>query len=352
MENTEAMNEAVGSTDEMETEVDELDSGSDSSDEGEAVESFEEYVKRSEKEAGVKEEPAKKKAKPQAKEETEADESENEDEQGSEEDEEQDSGKIWKLKVNEKEYEVDSSNTDQIKQLVQKGLSAQQRYTEAAAIRNQAQSFINALKNDPVKVLTHPSLGLNFRDVAEKYLYQQLQHDNMSDEEKQQHAEKEELEKYRAEELERKRSDEQKKLEKLKEEYRENYQQQFIEALKESNIPKNDWSIKRMADYMREAIRRGAKNITPKQIAPLVKQDWENAQRELLSSLDGDDLINMLGKETAEKIRKHQIAQAQKNDPFNMGSGRQPAQGSNRQRGKNAEPKYRSVYDLANALMR
>ena len=224
--------------------------------------------------------------------------------------------KTWNLKVNGKEIEFDASNEDRIKAEVQKGLAAQEKFQQSAKIQKQAEQFINMLQTNPEAVLSHPSLGINLREFAENYLYKQLKAEQMSPEERQAKTEKEELERYRAERAEAKKQEEAQKMEQLKEQYRQDYANKFQQALEKTGIPKNDWSIKRMADYMREAIRRGHSNITPEDVAPMVREDWLGAQRELLSSLDGEKLIEMVGKDTAEKIRKYHIEQVNKANPF------------------------------------
>ncbi|NCN38766.1 MAG: hypothetical protein GW914_00100, partial [Candidatus Aenigmarchaeota archaeon] len=239
--------------------------------------------------------------------------------------------KVWKLKVNGKEIEFDASNEDKVKAEVQKAFAAQEKFQHASKVQKQAEQFLEMLQRDPEAVLSHPSLGVNLREFAENYLYKQLQEERLSPEEKQSKIEKQELEQYRAEREEQKKAQEAEKMEQLKEQYRQDYQQKFVSALEKTGIPKTDWSIKRMADYMREAIRRGHSNISPEDVAPMVKQDWLSAQRELLSSLDGEQLIEMVGKDTAEKIRKHQVGQVNKANPFKSDiSSKSPSKDGNK----------------------
>jgi len=42
----------------------------------------------------------------------------------------------------------------------QRAKAAQKRFDEAAKMRKQNEQFINLLKKDPVKVLSHPILGM------------------------------------------------------------------------------------------------------------------------------------------------------------------------------------------------
>jgi len=250
--------------------------------------------------------------------------------------------KVWKLKVNGKEIEFDASNEEKVKAEVQKAFAAQEKFQHAAKVQKQAETFLEMLQRDPETVLSHPSLGVNLREFAENYLYKQLQEERLSPEEKQARTEKQELERYRAEREEQKKVQEAEKMEQLKEQYRQDYQQKFISALEKTGIPKTDWSIKRMADYMREAIKRGHTNITPEDVAPMVKQDWLAAQRELLSSLDGEQLIEMVGRDTAEKIRKHQVSQASKANPFKSDSS---SKSPNKEGNKNKKV-IKSLYEF------
>jgi hypothetical protein len=255
-----------------------------------------------------------KEAVPKDSDDEEESEEESEDEESEEEvkEEKQPESKIWKLKVNGEEIDFDASNEARVKQEVQKGLGADAKFQEASQMRRQAESFMNALKNNPESVLTHPSLGINFRELAENFLYKQIQQEQMTPEERERATERSELERFRKEEAERKQQVEEQEKAQMRQRYQEEWTNKFQDALATGGVPKTDWTISRMAQYMKQAITKGHQHVQPQDVVEYVKQDWINAQREMFSSLEGDKLMEIVGKETADKIRKANLAQYQK----------------------------------------
>jgi hypothetical protein len=254
--------------------------------------------------------------------------------------------KVWKLKVDGQEVEFDATDEAAVQRVVQKGLASDRKFQEAAKVRQQAENFVKMLKENPLEVLKHPSLGLNFRELAENFLYEQIQAESISPEERQVSSEREELERYRRQEQETKQQQQTKQQEELKDRYRQDYQTKFIEALDVAGLPKSDWSVTRMATYMREAISKGLTNVTPKDVAHLVKQDWLSAQREMFGSLDGDKLIEVLGKDVAEKIRLHDVAKYKQGQ---QQPNQQPGKVSKAPE-KQGKKKYSSIEDMINDM--
>lgn len=211
-----------------------------------------------------------------------------------------------RLKYGDEEIEV--ASLDQLTKIAQKGLGAERKFQEAASIRKQAEKLVATLKDNPIEILRHPALRDKMLEAAQDLLFEHIQHEQMSSEERARLQEREELERYRRSEQERKAQEEMQQREELKERYRQDYERQFITALNEGGIPKSDWAVTRMAQYMRQAIKNGMSNITPQDVVHLVKRDWQQAQADLYGQLDGDKLIQMLGPDIAEKIRKADVA--------------------------------------------
>lgn len=265
-----------------------------------------------------------------------------EEDQGEQDQGEQSEDKIWKLKVNGKEIEFDSSDPEAVKREVQKGLAAQQKFEESAKVRRQAEQFIQALQANPEAVLSHPALGINVREWAEQYLLKQIQHESLPEEERQRLQEQEELKRYRDRENEEKARKAAAEKEELREKYRQDWSKKFTEALDANNLPKTDWTVTRMAQYMKQAIAKGHKHIQPGDVVELVKEDWINAQKQMFSNLPGDKLIEVLGKETADKIRKADLAKFQ--------NGGVKRAGRNSQRSEQPAKVYGSVEEMRDAL--
>lgn len=221
--------------------------------------------------------------------------------------------KIWKMKVNDKEVEFDGSNEEEVKKAVQLGLSSTERFAKAAAIEKNSRRFVEALKNNPFEVLKHPSFGFkmeDLREMTENFLYENfVQKEMMTDEERKRHDEQMELKRYRESEQRKNAEKEAREKEELKEKYRNDWAVKIKDAMETSGLPKTDWTIGRMAHYMKVAISKGHSHIQPADVVDFVKQDWIKAQRDLFSSVDGEKLIELLGKENVDKVRKANLAQ-------------------------------------------
>jgi hypothetical protein len=223
-----------------------------------------------------------------------------------------------KLKLGDQEIEVTS--LDQLTKIAQKGLGAERKFQEAANIRKSAEQLVATLKDNPIEILRHPALRDKMLEAAQELIFEQIQSEQMTAEERARLQEREELERYRRGEQERKAQEETKQREELKNKYRQDYERQFIDALNAGGIPKSDWAVTRMAQYMRQALQQGMSNVTPQDVAHLVKKDWQQAQADLYGQLDGDKLIEMLGPNIAEKIRKADVAKLTSKRPQPQGA--------------------------------
>ena len=85
----------------------------------------------------------------------------------------------YKLKINgvEKEY-----GEAEVIRRAQHFESADQKFQDAAKSRKQVESFLAALKSNPMEVLANPNLGFNFREIAEQYLAKEYRQEMMSPE--------------------------------------------------------------------------------------------------------------------------------------------------------------------------
>ena len=254
---------------------------------------------------------------------SENEESEGEHEEGSEDESEESEetdeelgDTIIKLTIDGKEIEYDISDRERLANDLQLAYGSDKRFKEAKKLRGQALDLINKILENPEEILTNEALkarGFDFRDVAERFLYKQLQLEQMSDSERRAYENEQRIKKYEEQETLSKKQIEEQKINTLKEQYRESYQQQFISAVESTKLPKAPWVFSRMAEHMKTAIRKGYKDVTPLDVAPLVKQEWLEANRATLANVSDEELSEVLPKEMAERIRKQNIAKSKQN---------------------------------------
>lgn len=246
----------------------------------------------------------------------EGDETESEESEETEDESEEVDDTIIKLTIDGKEIEYDISDRERLANDLQLAHGSDKRFKEAKKLRGQALDLINKILENPEEILTNEALkarGFDFRDVAERYLYKQLQLEQMSDSERRAYENEQRIKKYEEQEALSKKQIEEQKINTLKEQYRESYQQQFISAVESTKLPKAPWVFSRMAEHMKTAIRKGYKDVTPLDVAPLVKQEWLEANRATLANVSDEELSEVLPKEMAERIRKQNIAKSKQN---------------------------------------
>lgn len=222
-----------------------------------------------------------------------------------------------KLKLDNQEFdeelpfEVDENNKDQVEYLkrhLQMSKVASKRMNEAAMTRKQAEQFIQALQNDPMRVLSNPQLmgEEKFQKIAEEFLARKIQEQMLSPEERRQREMEERLRKYEEQDKQTREKAEQEQVQQLQAHYQEQYTKTITEALETSNLPKNAFTVKRMAQLLQQNIKHGLE-LEPKHLAQLVKEDYQKEIASLIGSSNPDQIISMFGEEVTNKLRKHDL---------------------------------------------
>lgn len=213
-----------------------------------------------------------------------------------------------KVKVNGQEREV---TIEELMSNYSKGSAADQKFAEAAQMRKQAEEFVSLLRKDPRKVLENPNIGVNLREFAEKYLSEQLEAEMLSPEQKKLREYETKLKEYQQQEEEKKQQELTAKQEAEVQHWKGHYEKIVQDALNVGGLPKTTGTVRMMAAHMQRATEYGI-DIHPNELVQLVKQDYMNAQKELYSSLEGDALLQILGDELANKIRKADLSRLRK----------------------------------------
>lgn len=216
----------------------------------------------------------------------------------------------YKVKVDGNEMEVDESELINNYQLSK---AAQQRLQEGMQLRKQSEEFIRLLKTDPLKVLSHPSIGIDAKKWAEEYLISEMKKDAQSPEERQLEEYKAKLAKYEEQEnLTKRQQEEQQRLE-VRAKYTDQINREIIENLEVSGLPKTHFTVQRMVYYLAQGLSAGV-DLSPRDVVDLVRRDYINDTKSLYSGLDSDALIKILGDDVAKKIRNHDLSKVK--NPF------------------------------------
>ena len=161
------------------------------------------------------------------------------------------------------------------------------------------------IQTNPFELLKRA--GYDPRQLAEEYLTQAIEEDMLPENEKELRKvryEKEELERQYKEELSRR---EQEQMDVAIQQAQQEISNNIIDALENSSLPKSPEVVKRIANYMLIAEQKGV-NVNPKQVIPLVEEDFRNLNAQILRSLDPTKRINYIGEDLLKQIRQDDLA--------------------------------------------
>ena len=168
----------------------------------------------------------------------------------------------------------------------------------------------NMIQNDPWTLLQRA--GYDPRKLAEEYLTQAIEEEMLPENERELRRvrqEKEELERQYKEEMTRR---EQEQMNLAIAQAQQDISNQIIDALSESSLPKSPDVVKRIANYMLIAEQKGIA-VNPKQVIPLVEEDFRNLNASILKSLDPTKRINYIGEDLLKQIRQDDLARLKQN---------------------------------------
>jgi len=122
----------------------------------------------------------------------------------------------------------------------------------------------------------------------------------------------------------------------MKKKFSEQYSKEFVDALQNEKVPGNKFTVSEMARYIATSAKLGVE-LSPKEAAQMVREDYEERHRALYGNADAEYLVKILGEETLQKIRAHDMAKL-KNPEQNLRTPQEQS-GLQRQRGGGGETK-------------
>jgi len=197
--------------------------------------------------------------------------------------------------------EEEHLTVDELRTAYQTRKASDKKFRTAVSIGKKAEAVLDRLKTDPINLIE--AQGVNFRELAEDYLYNKLHIEDMSEEERGVHDDREALKRYREQEAQLTKIKEDELMEKTK----GSLSAEIKEALKVSNVPSTPGSSRRVAQYMLSYTKAG-KSITPEAAVALVRRDLISEHKDLYSKLDTEQLGEFLDQDTLKKAREFEIS--------------------------------------------
>lgn len=210
---------------------------------------------------------------------------------------------------------------------VQKGLAFEPKMSELDRLQKETSLFLDTLKSDPAKILFNPSFGQP-EEILEKimgstkvsdrtkstigqwYYNNVVAREAMSPEQREHLDAKEKLAQYEAQEKQRQNEELGRENDAKVQQALNQIKAQINEAMSEAGVPLDSKIAPQLAQRVARVMQLGyvaGKTITPKEAMAKVKAEMSDYQKAYYDMLDEDKLVEQLGKENAEKVRKYYL---------------------------------------------
>lgn len=218
----------------------------------------------------------------------------------------------FELKVNGKTMRM---TREEVLANAQLGLGAHSKFEEAAKMRRDFEALKNEAlkKEDPraaVKALMQ--LGLSkeqIRQSMEQWYHEEfIEPETLNEDQRARKEAERRLKEYEARELEQKQREQQQQEEQMTAKQREYFERKIIDTLESSKLPKNPETAKRIAFYMREALKNGW-DAPAEVIAAQVRKEQRDIFSQTFSNANVEEVINLVGEDFINKLRAYDLKQ-------------------------------------------
>lgn len=239
-------------------------------------------------------------------------------------------------------YSVDGKDVyltpDEARTYVQKGISFEPKISQLGRLQHETAAFLRQLQDDPAKIIYNERFGtpeevlsklLNSTKVSDKVkdTIGQWYYKNVYEVEQMTPEQREALE-WKAKAEAHDRMIQQQNQDRIEQENNTRVQQaigilkaQINEAMTEADVPLDSKIAPQLAKRCAQVMQSGylvGRTVTPKEAMRIVRNEILETQKSYYDVLDEDKLVEQLGKENAEKVRKHYlkaVKEAEKDKP-------------------------------------
>lgn len=222
------------------------------------------------------------------------------------------SKKKYNLKVDgrEESLEFDPNNEEEVRKHLQMSRVAQKRMQQFSEYEGNVKNLFELLKNDPIKVLTDPRLGIDEatrKKMAEMIINNEIEELQKSPEQRDKERMTREYEQLKKAHEQEKEARQQQETQRIQTQYAQQLDVEISDAIEKNSLPKTSRTVKYFAEAMMFCVQNGI-DLTAKDLGPLIKKQTLNDFREIIGSLPDDSLEDFIGKDTASRLRKRSIA--------------------------------------------
>ena len=222
-----------------------------------------------------------------------------------------------KLKFNGKEveetlpFEIPEEYAEYMTRQLQMAKLSQHKAQELSQFEREVGAFLQDLKTNPKKALSNPAIGIDVKQLAAEILEEEIRQSQKTPEQIEREKLEAELQALKSEREREKQELEARELERLTEAEFERYDNLMSQALETSNLPKSPYTVKKMTEYMIQAVENGI-DVSPSDVIPLIQKEMESDVRELMRALPPEMVEQLLGQEIISSLRKNRVSAAKK----------------------------------------
>lgn len=209
----------------------------------------------------------------------------------------------WQLKASGRDWDL---GEDEVVKYAQKGIDADQKWQEAARMREDARRILTTLREDPMSILTNPKLGLDFEKIATDYLAKKLERDLMDPNERRAVEAEERLKSFEEREAEAREQELQAQREEEDYAYQREVDNSIRTTLQGAGLPLTEFTYDSTIKYMQRAMKAGYKDVTAEGVLPYVQRDFQRAQEQIYA-LPEDQMLSMIGEKALNRIQEAYI---------------------------------------------
>ncbi len=195
-----------------------------------------------------------------------------------------------------------------MRQKLQMGKLATSKSQETSQLKKDVESFFKALQGDTKQVLRE--MGLDPKKLSEQWIEEELKEMEKSPEQKEKEQLQKELQemkdKFKTEEEAKKAAD----ISRMQEKFAMDLDRDITDSLTNSKLPKSPYVVKRIAEGLLLAHKKGFNKATAKDIVPLIEKDILGEIQSMLGAAPEDAMEAILGKQNIEKLRKRRVSKA------------------------------------------
>lgn len=229
----------------------------------------------------------------------------------------------FELKVNGKtvKEKVNLNDKARIQKALQMEKAAQEAFQGKAATEKQLREyektvddFFQKLQKDPMSILSNPDLNISREDrrkLAEMILNDELEIESKSPEQLELEKARAELEKLQNEKKASESAKQKAEFERLQQDAAIQIEKEIMEAIDVGELPKSNYITQKMADLAYIAFTNGI-DIDMKELIPLVKKQYIDDMRDMLSKLPDDLVEDLISRDRVKKIRTNYLSSMKK----------------------------------------